>query len=112
MKALISATALFLCASTAQAEDCPWAGGTFKGDDNQVTVEFTVNSDCTMVTFQSTGSAGWQAQDVPEDFSMAPGKHGWVSEMSEITTTFLTKGHIVDFNGPGVTKRLHVNPVK
>ncbi|WP_146344802.1 hypothetical protein [Falsiphaeobacter marinintestinus] len=110
MKPFTPLTALFFVASTAGAMACPWAGGTFEGNNNQVTVEFTVNADCTMVSFQSTGSAGFQPPDTPEDFAMVPGKYGWDSEMHGVTTTFQTKGKIVDFNGPGVTTRLHVDP--
>ena len=107
MKHIIAPALFALCAASA-ATACPWAGGTFSGNDLNFQAEFSVNADCTEMVFQSSGNAGFQKTDVPETFALSPSRHGWEADIHGVTATLLSGGKLVDFVGSGVNKRLHV----
>ncbi|MDK3071927.1 hypothetical protein QO034_02280 [Sedimentitalea sp. JM2-8] len=103
---------LILGPATAMAEDCRWAGGSFRGEDGGFQAQFEVNADCTEMTFQSSGNAGIQAQDVPQTFSLSPEGHGWVADINGVNATLAKDGNYVNFIGKGIDTRLQTRPVE
>ncbi len=99
--------AAILAASSVAA--CPWAGGTYSGNEQQFETEFTVNADCTEMVFQSSGSAGFQQADTPETVALAATDKGWTSTFPKGTITLLADGKQVEFIGPGVNGRVQVD---
>ena len=108
MKQILTFAAISLLASTTAGLACPWAGGTYSGKEGSFRTEFSINDDCTLLTFESSGSAGFQPVDTPETFPLTESKHGWETEIHGVTATFLTKGKNVNFVGAGVNHRIHV----
>ena len=102
----ILATAVIFIAGTATA--CPWAGGTYSGNEMNFKTEFTVNADCTELDFQSSGSAGFQQADTPETFALSLTKKGWEADIHGVNTILTDKGKWVQFIGPGFNRRLSV----
>ncbi|MBK0326839.1 hypothetical protein I5535_05970 [Rhodobacteraceae bacterium F11138] len=108
MKRLL-ALAILAAPTVSMAADCHWAGGTYRGEEGSFQAEFSVNEDCTKMNFQSSGNTGIQQQDVPQEFALSMGKHGWVSDINGVTATLGKKGNFVDFMGEGVNTRLQVH---
>jgi len=101
----LGAAAIFGATSVAA---CPWAGGTYKGNEMNFRTTFTVNSDCSEMVFQSSGSAGFQQADTPETFTLSATDKGWVTEIHGVKTTLIPNGKRIEFIGPGVNRRLRV----
>jgi hypothetical protein len=108
MKRLSIFTAAAILVGASSVAACPWAGGTYKGDDQQFRTQFTVNAGCTEMVFQSSGSAGFQKADTPETVALSPTDAGWEATISGVKSTLLSNGKQVEFIGPGVNKRLRV----
>jgi hypothetical protein len=105
----LASAILVLGATAAAAEDCPWAGGSYKGDDLNFKTEFTVNDDCTEINLQSSGSAGFQAADTPATRPLVMTDGTWVGEGGDVKVTLESDGHWVAFDAPGVVnKRIRV----
>jgi hypothetical protein len=107
VKQLSIFTAAAILGATSVAA-CPWAGGTYKGDEAQFRTQFTVNTGCTEMVFQSSGSAGFQQADTPETFTLSATEKGWMANISGVDSTLLSNGIQVEFIGPGFNKRLRV----
>lgn len=103
---------LVLVPVASMAEDCRWAGGSFRGEDAGFQAEFEVNTDCTEMTFQSSGNAGVQAQDVPQTFALSLENHGWVADINGVDATLAKDGDFVDFIGEGINTRLQMRPIE
>ncbi len=99
--------AAILAASSVAA--CPWAGGTYEGEEIQFETEFTVNAGCTEMVFQSSGSAGFQQADTPETAALTATADGWTASIAGVDITLLANGKQVEFIGPGVNRRLQVD---
>lgn len=108
MKRLSIFTAAAILAASSVAA-CPWAGGTYKGNDMQFRTAFTVNDGCTEMVFQSSGSAGFQQADTPETIALSATDKGWEASLASVDITLLPNGKQVEFIGPGINKRLRVN---
>jgi len=102
---ILGAAAIFGATSAAA---CPWAGGTYSGNELNFRTTFTVNSECTEMVFQSSGSAGFQQADTPETFTLTATDKGWTTDIHEIKTTLIPNGKRIEFIGPGVNRRLSV----
>jgi len=94
--------------SATGAAACPWAGGSYKGNEMGFRTEFSVNANCTEMVFQSSGSAGFQAADTPETFALSAAGKGWQADIHGVETTLTDGGKWVHFNGPGINRELHV----
>jgi len=102
---ILGAAAVF---SATSAVACPWAGGTYSGNELNFRTTFTVNSECSEMVFQSSGSAGFQQADKPETFALNATDKGWVTDISGVKTTLIPNGKRIEFIGPGVNRRLRV----
>ena len=107
MKQLFFLGAAAIISATSVAA-CPWADGTYKGNEMNFRTTFTVNSDCSEMVFQSSGSAGFQQADTPETFTLSATDKGWVTEIHGVKTTLIPNGKRIEFIGPGVNRRLRV----
>lgn len=105
MKALLALALLALPVSLS-AQECRWSGGSFEGDKVDFQARFSVDAGCTEMTFESSGNAGFQAQDVPETFTLTPGEHGWSADIHGVEATLANTGDFVNFIGEGVNLRL------
>ncbi len=109
MKFVLLATAITVL-NTVTASACPWAGGSFRGEEADFQTYFTVNADCTEMSFESSGNDGIQAQDVAQNFALATADHGWVADINGVDATLAKGGYFVDFIGEGLNTRVHMKP--
>lgn len=109
MRFALFASALAVLGATG-ASACPWAGGSFRGEEKNFQAHFTVNSECTEMRFGSSGNAGIQAQDEPQNFALAEEKHGWVADINGVDATLAKNGGFVNFIGKGINIRVHMRP--
>lgn len=111
MKHLIAIALLAIPVASA-AEDCPWSGGEFRGQEGPFRAHFTVNAACSEMNFESVGNTGIQEPDVMQSFALAEEKHGWVADINGVNATLANHGGYVNFMGEGTNLRLQVRPVE
>lgn len=97
-----------LIAMATSSVACPWSGGDFSGNKGNFRTTFSVNSGCSSMTFQSSGNAGFQPVDTPENFALKPSAQGWEADINGVTATLLKDGRWVNFIGAGVNNRVQV----
>ncbi|MDU9002690.1 hypothetical protein [Sedimentitalea todarodis] len=93
------------------AQDCRWAGGSYRGQELPFEVQIQVNADCTEVTMKSSGNDGIQPTDVAQTFPLTDGKHGWVADVNGVNATLAKDGDFVTFFGEGLDLRLQMRPM-
>lgn len=106
MKLIVTAGLAVLC-TTAGAIACPWAGGTYSGKELGFSTEFAVNDACTEIEMKTTGSSGFQNDDVPETFPLAADGDTWVADINGLGATLRPDGKDVSFQGNGISRILH-----
>ncbi|KUJ80839.1 hypothetical protein AVO45_07365 [Ruegeria marisrubri] len=100
MKKSLSLTALCLglMAAPALAQDCPWAGGEYEFKEHGVYGDFTVNADCTELTWT-------RLSDSPETSALTRTKNGWEGELSKADFELLDSGKFLRITGTGGAMR-------
>lgn len=100
---------LSLCAGAAST--CPWAGGSYSGDERVygLKIAFTVNDACTEMSFQSSGNAGFQPVDTPQTFALSPRHNHWEADINGARATFASGGNWVEFFANGNNVRVSVS---
>ncbi|MEP3332981.1 hypothetical protein [Sedimentitalea sp.] len=93
------------------AQDCRWAGGSYRGQEMPFEAQIEVNADCTEMTMKSSGSDGIQQTDVAQTFPLTDGRHGWVADVNGVNATFAKDGDFVTFFGEGIDVRLQMRPM-
>lgn len=89
------ATAL---AAPSLALACPWAGGSYEFREHGIYGDFTVNGDCTQMTWS-------RLTDEPETTAMERTKAGWKGALSKGEVELLENGHNLRLTGFGGAMR-------
>lgn len=107
-KIAVFSAALMMSAGVAAA--CPWSGGTYSGDDKNrgLQITFVVNQDCTRMSFQSSGNAGFQPVDTPQPFDLTKRHKHWEADINGARATFSKDGKWVEFFANGNNLRVFV----
>lgn len=103
MKVILATGLAVLCSATG-AFACPWAGGAYEGHELGFSTEFSVNGDCTEIEIKTTGSSGFQQDDVPGTFPLAVDGKSWVADINGLGAVLLKDGKDVNFRGNGFNR--------
>ena len=109
MKIFPVAIVAFIAGAGAAAA-CPYAGSTYTGEDvnRGLQIEFTVNDDCSQMSFQSVGNAGFQPVDTPQSFPISARHKHWESDINGARMTLSPSGKWVEFFANGNNVRVTV----
>lgn len=106
MKIILTTGIAILC-TTAGAFACPWAGGSYEGKELGFSTAFSVNESCSEIVMQTTGSTGFQKDDVPETFALAAKGDTWIADINGLGATLLKDGKDIKFQGNGFARVVH-----
>jgi hypothetical protein len=108
----VLAAALILFPAAGMAQDCRWAGGSYRGQEGPFQARIQVNADCTELTMQSSGNDGIQPEDEPQTFALSDEGSGWVADVNGVKATLAKDGDFVTFFGEGLDTRMEMNSIE
>ncbi|MFC3615812.1 hypothetical protein ACFORG_18840 [Lutimaribacter marinistellae] len=96
---LFATIGVALAAGPALAQSaCPWAGGQYEFKEHGIYGDFTVNADCSQMTWS-------RLSDEPETSAMVRSKNGWEGSLDKADFELLDDGTHLRITGNGGAMR-------
>ncbi len=77
---------------------CPWAGGEYSFNEHGIYGDFTVNADCSELTWS-------RLSDDPETSALVRSENGWKGSLTKADFELLNNGHNLRITGDGGAMR-------
>lgn len=94
----LSALCLTLATPALAADSCAWSGGEYEFKEHGIYGNFSVNADCTEMTWS-------RLSDAPETSALERSKDGWKGSLSKADFELLENGESLRITGDGGAMR-------